>query len=254
MPEITKYEAGTPCWVDLSSPDIEASKAFYAGLFGWEAVTSPVEEAGGYTMFLKDGKDVAAVSPIQGEGQPTAWSTYVATDDADTTAKVIAAEGGTALAEPFDVMDVGRMGVFMDPQGGAFSIWQPKLHRGAGLANEPGAFAWNELHTRDTAGAEKFYSAVFGWNTETSDFGGMPYTELKVGDRTVAGMMPMEDQMPAEAPPYWLVYFAVEDTDAAVAKVQQLGGSVLAPAMDSPAGRFAVVADGQGAAFGVITL
>ena len=247
---MTSYEAGTPCWVDLASPDVEASKAFYGGLFGWEAVTSPEPEAGGYTMFTLRGQEVAAVSPPMGDGQPTVWTTYIATDDADTTAKAVESGGGSALAPPFDVMDAGRMAVFMDPQGGAFSVWQPKQHKGAGLVNEPGALCWNELHTTDVEAAKSFYSSVFGWNTASSDEGGMAYTEFKVGEHTVGGMM-----ADADAPmPYWLVYFAVSDTDGAVAKVQQLGGSVLAPPMDIPAGRFAVVADPQGAPFGVITL
>ena len=250
MPEMTSYEAGTPCWVDLASLDVEASKAFYGGLFGWEAVTSPAPEAGGYTMFMRNGKEVAAVSQPMRDGQPPLWTTYIATDDADTTAKAVSSAGGQVLAPPFDVMDVGRMGVFMDPQGGVFAVWQPRLHKGAGLVNEPGALCWNELHTSDVDGATAFYSAVFGWNAESSDAGGMAYTEVKVGDHTVGGMM-----SDANAPmPFWLVYFAVEDTDAAVAKAQELGGSVMAPPMDIPAGRFAVLGDPSGAGFGVIAL
>jgi predicted enzyme related to lactoylglutathione lyase len=253
MPEITTYKAGTPCWVDLASTDLDASKTFYNGLFGWEAATSPDEEAGGYTMFLKNGKEVAAVSPPMGEGQPPVWATYIATDDADATSKAIAGAGGMVLSEPFDVMDVGRMGVFMDPTGAAFCIWQPKLHLGAGLVNEPGALCWNELHTSDPAKAQAFYSAVFGYTAGGGDFGDMPYIEVSVGDATVAAITGMGG-MPEGVPPFWLVYFAVDDCDGAVAKVQELGGSVMAPPMDIPVGRFSVVADNQGSAFGIIKL
>jgi len=253
MPEISEYKPGTPCWVDLNSNDIEDSKSFYTGLFGWEAVTAPVEEAGGYTMFMKGGKEVAAVGPIQNEGQPPVWVTYIATADADASAKAITAAGGTALAEPFDVMDVGRMGVFMDPTGGAFAVWQPKRHKGAGLVNEPGALCWNELHTSDPSAAKDFYSKVFGYGAEVNDFGGDPYIEIKVDGTTVGAITGM-GSMPPEVPPHWLVYFAVDDTDATVDTVKDLGGSVLSPPMDIPAGRFAVVADNQGSSFGVIKL
>src|SRR5205085_12162104 len=125
-------------------------KAFYGSVRGWAAETAAQPEAGGYTMFAVRGKNVAAASPMQDPKQAPAWNTYVATDDADAAAKKVQAAGGTVLAEPFDVMDVGRMGVFMDPQGAVVSVWQAKLHIGAALVNEPGAFCWNELHTRDT--------------------------------------------------------------------------------------------------------
>ncbi|HYA68998.1 MAG TPA: VOC family protein, partial [Acidimicrobiales bacterium] len=206
MAEFTHYAPGTPCWVELSSADVENSRAFYSGLFGWEAGES-APDTGGYFMFLKGGKNVAGCMPIMMEGQPTAWQTYVAVDDADATADKIKKAGGTVFVEPMDVLDVGRMVVFADPGGAALGLWQPRAHIGADLANEPGAFTWNELQTRDTAGAEAFYSEVFGWGAETSANGAMAYTEWKVGERSVAGMMDMPAEVPPETGAYWLVYF-----------------------------------------------
>ncbi|HEY4375901.1 MAG TPA: VOC family protein, partial [Acidimicrobiales bacterium] len=158
------------------------------------------------------------------------------------------------LAPVMDVMDVGRMAVFADNVGAAFAIWQPKLHAGAALVNEPGTFCWNELGTRDTAKAIEFYPQVFGWGHSTSEDGPMPYTEWKVDGASIAGMMNMPPSIPAEVPPNWLVYFAVEDCDASVAKAVELGGSAMFPPMDIPIGRFAGLVDPQGAMFAVIAL
>jgi predicted enzyme related to lactoylglutathione lyase len=146
------------------------------------------------------------------------------------------------------------MAVFADPTGAVISVWQPKEHKGAELVNQPGAFCWNELNTRDVAAAKEFYQSVFGWVGETSGMDAMEYTEWKLDGKSIAGMMAMGDRYPPEVPAFWLVYFAVDDTDASVAKITELGGRLLAPAMDTPAGRFAVVADPAGATFAVIKM
>lgn len=241
--------AGTPIWVDLGSPDIKAAATFYSQLFGWEAQDLG-PEAGGYTMFTLDGKQVAAVGPLMMEGQPTAWSTYISSDDADATARKVEEAGGRVLAPPMDVMDQGRLAVFMDPAGAAFSIWQPAKMRGAALFNQPGALSWNELQTTDVSAAKTFYERVFGWGFADSSMGqgeGAPqYTEWKLNDRSIGGAMVIQNP---GIPPHWLAYFSVEDCDAAVARVTELGGRVMMPPMHFGPGRFSVVIDPQGAAF-----
>ena len=251
MPERQSYLPGTPSWVDIGT-DVEAAKAFYGGLFGWDAMEAgPVEETGGYGMFTKAGKMVAGFGPQMNPGPPV-WATYVSVDDADATAAKVQAASGTVVMAPMDVMTAGRMAVFQDPQGAFFSVWQPGEHTGAQLVNEPGSLSWNELSTRDVEGAKVFYGAVFGWGEVTHE-GPMPYTEFQLEGAPVAGMMPMPDGMEG-IPSHWLVYFAVDDTDATVGRCQELDGSVLMAPMDIPQGRFAVLADSKGAAFAVIRL
>lgn len=250
--EISSYKPGTPSWVDIGVPDMDAAVAFYGGLFGW-TFTEGVEEAGGYRQALIGDKRIAGFGPKMDPGPPF-WATYIATANVDDTAAKVVAAGGTVIVEPMDVMDAGRMAVFADDTGAFFSAWQAGAHPGAELVNEPGALAWNELNTRNAEEAKTFYGAVFGWTSETSESPMMTYTEWHLDGAVIGGMLHMGPQFPPQIPTNWLVYFAVDDTDAAVSKATELGGSVMMPPMDIDAGRFAVLGDNAGAPFAVIKL
>ena len=256
MPEVTKYPAGTPSWVDLGSPDPDAAASFYGDLFGWKVVqVEPVEETGGYRMCHLRDNIVAGLGPLMGEGQPPSWTTYVSVDDADKTAARVSEAGGQVLVEPMDVMAAGRMAVFMDPTGAVFSIWQPGETIGAQLVNEPGTLCWNELATRDAETAKNFYSHVFDWTWQPMAVDGPEYWMFEVGGRVSGGLMPMVgDMWPADLPSHWMTYFAVDDADASAAKVTELGGNVSVPPTDIPPGRFAVVSDPHGAVFSILKL
>lgn len=260
MSERTSYDPGTPSWVELSgTPDVEASEDFYRELFGWEMPEQPSSaQLRGYRRAQLRGRDVAGVSPRMQEGMPTVWATYIAVEDAVATMARVAEAGGQAIAEPMDVMDLGKMAVFSDPTGAVCGIWEPGTFVGAELVNEPGAFCWNELNTRDPDAAKAFYGEVFGWgiveHEMPAESGGGTYVELQVGDQAVAGMLDMRGRMPDQVPPHWLTYFAVEDADAAVERIGRGGGEVVFGPVDIPAGRFAVATDPAGAAFAVIQL
>ena len=195
---------------------------------------------------------LAGYGPQQNPGPPF-WATYISVTDADATATKVKEAGGQEIMAPMDVMTAGRMAVFQDPEGAFFSIWQPRDHIGAQLVGEPVSLCWAELNTRALEAAKAFYGAVFGWECTTSEMApGMTYTEVKVGGEPVAGMMDITGRVPDMVPANWLVYFAVDDTDATVAKAQELGGMVMVPPTDIPPGRFAVLADDRGAAFAVL--
>src|SRR5262249_53814571 len=149
---------------------------------------------------------------------------------------------------------LGTMAVFNDPTGAVCGVWQPGTFAGAELVNEAGTVGWNELSTRDTAAAKEVYGAGFGWSCGDEPSGRVgTYTIWKVGEAMVGGMLDMNAiGMPGEIPPNWLVYFTVEDADAAVEKVRSGGGSLMNGPIDIPVGRFAVVADQFGAAFAVM--
>ncbi len=252
MVEMTEYTPGTPSWVDVSTPDMEATKAFYSGLFGWQAMSFP--EMGGYTNFTMNGNLVCGAAPTMSAEQHPAWSTYISVSDADATARAVQANGGQVAFPPMDVAELGRMAVFADPTGAYFSVWQPREHKGAQVVNEPGSFGWNELDTRDMEAAKAFYTKVFPWTAKTDGEGANAYTEWQLDGRSIAGGMVMGDQFPPNVPPNWLTYFVVADSDATVAKAHELGGTAMMAGMDTDQGRIAVLADPQGAVFATIQL
>jgi uncharacterized protein len=248
------YKPGTPMWVDLSSTDVAGSVRFYSQLFGWDAEDLG-EEAGHYNMFRQGGKAVAAVGPIMNPGQPAAWNTYVATDNAEETARRVSEAGGQVIMAPMQVMDQGSMAVFTDPAGAFFSVWQPAAMQGAEIVNEPNSFNWNELATTDVAAAKSFYPRVFGWGVKSNQSPEMgEYVEWQVDGQSIAGGMELPPEARAQVPPHWLVYFAVADADETIKRAEGLGAKLMRPPMDIPQGRFAIMTDPQGAAFAVIAL
>ena len=257
MSEKSSYAPGTPSWVELSgTPDVDAAEAFYREVLGWEMPELPNSaELGGYRRAKVGGRDVAGVSPRMQDGQPTVWATYISVADAAATIAKVEAAGGQVIAEPMDVMGLGTMAVFSDSTGAVCGVWQPGTFAGAELVNEPGAFCWNELETRDPEASKAFYGAVFGWEFEDHDMGQMgTYTEWKLGGESIGGMANITGRVPDEVPAHWMVYFAVADADAAVEKIGAAGGAVQFGPVDIPAGRFAMATDPQGAALAVIKL
>ena len=233
------YTAGTPSWIDIGSSDLAVTHAFYTGLFGWERQDAgPPELTGGYGFYTKAGKAVAGYGPAQSPG--VWWTMYVSVDDAAETARKVDANGGSTMVAPMPVMEEGTMAVFADPTGAAFSVWQPGKMKGAQIVNEPGAFSWSELMTRDLPSAVKFYKAVFGWAQKNGPES--PYKEFEVLGNVVAGAQAIGPEMPAQVPPHWNIYFGASDVDAAAARAAELGGTVRMPPFDVPdVGRIAVL-------------
>jgi predicted enzyme related to lactoylglutathione lyase len=246
----TPFAAGTPCWVDLASSDIDKSKNFYTDLFGWTAETSG-EEFGYYTVFSLDGFTVAGAMPKQpGMDFPDAWSTYISTDNCAASVDAAKNAGGQIIMDTMEIPETGTMAMVSDPAGAVFGLWQAGGHKGFGRYNEPGSVTWDELNTREFKAAIDFYAGVFGWDYDkTSDTDDFRYYTAKVGGETVAGVMDAANFLPAEAPSHWAVYFSVANADESIAKLQELGGSVVQPAQDTPYGRMAMVTDPTGAFF-----
>jgi uncharacterized protein len=246
--QVDGYEHGVPSWVDNGTTDLDKSVAFYTELFGWDAQDQG-EQAGHYHICLLKGLPVAGIGPLMdGSGIPR-WTTYVNVTDADDVAARISKEGGTVVMGPMDVMGQGNLVIAIDPAGAAFGAWQPGMHKGALLVNEPGAYTWSHLLSRDLDKATPFYTAVFGWGTEHDT--AMNSTVFTVNGRGIAGGMAMPDQAPAAWPSYWEAYFSVADFDAATKLITERGGTINTT-MDMPSGgRIASAQDNVGAVFGV---
>jgi predicted enzyme related to lactoylglutathione lyase len=125
----------------------------------------------------------------------------------------------------------------------------------ANSKNPHGTFCWNELMTRDTDRASKFYSELIGWKADVTDMSSTPYTVFKAGDKQVAGMMDMPKELPPEVPSHWMAYIAVDDIDALAAKVEKLGGKLMHGPQDVPeVGRFCIIQDPTGAVISLIKM
>lgn len=250
------WPAGTPNWIDLGVDDLPTARSFYADLFGWQFEEGPPETRG-YLMALKDGRAVAGLAPKMAPNQHTYWNNYLASDDVDASAGKITAAGGSLIVEPMDVMESGRMLVATDPNGAAFSVWQAKDHIGAGIFNEPGTYLWNENLSTDTARAKSFYAEVFGYGYlpfgEPTSAAGPYDVILRSGGTGMADAIGgVGDSAQAGGGNFWLVWFAVDDTDEAAAQVQRSGGRVITAPIDSPVGRTAMVQGTGGELFGIM--
>ncbi|MFJ8824224.1 VOC family protein [Streptomyces sp. NPDC102467] len=244
---------GTPCWVSLMVHDMAATQEFYGALFGWEFRPGP-QQLGPYARALLDGREVAGIGLLPGERQlAIAWTPYLASDDVDATAETVRHCGGTVGVGPLDAGEAGRMAIGSDPSGAVFGIWQAAAHLGMAVTGVPGAVAWNELVTRETASVAKFYESVFGYVEEPVVSADFDCLTLLLEGSPVASVQGVGHALPRDRGSHWMTYFEVADVDEAVERVADLGGHVVKPARDGSHGRVATVADPEGARFALVT-
>lgn len=258
---------GSPCWIDLTSHDVEGAKTFYGALFDWQFHDTG-DEYGNYHLVTRGAATVAGLmKAMHPDGtvpdpaeQPTMWSVYLSTKDAEATAQAVTAAGGTVLFPPMEVPSLGKMSFATDPAGAAIGFWEPMPFVGFDLPLEAGTPVWFESMTLDYPAAQAFYRDVFGWENvpmEGSDEdgtsgSGFRYCTNGSGDDATAGLCDGTGMIPEGAPSYWRLYIGVRDCDAAAAQVAELGGRVLDGPMDSPFGRFATIADPSGGILQII--
>lgn len=242
-----------PAWVDLATTDPTAARDFYARLFGWDLEVNPDPQYGGYAMAKVGGQEVAGIGGTQSPDQPSAWSLYIGTDDVDRLAQRVQAAGGTVVAPPFAVGDQGRMAVFQDPSGAVISGWQPT--RMSGFQTQgANTYGWAELNARGFQRDVPFYRDVFGWTAKDSGNEAQPYTEFQVDGQSVGGGFEMNQAMSSQMPSFWMVYFNVDDIDDAFRRATASGAREMVAPQDFPGGRFAMLTDPQGAAFGLLQM
>jgi uncharacterized protein len=256
MPNVDRHAPGAFCFVELASMDQNQAKSFYEPLFGWSHTDFPMGPDSFYTMFQLAGRDAAAAYTMREEERsqaPPHWNLYIAVEDADDIANRAAELGGTIIAAPFDVPGQGRMAVIQDPTGAFFCIWQGTNSIGITVAGDSGSLCWADLSTPTPGSAKTFYEGLFGWTIVTGENDPSGYLHIKNGEDFIGGIPPASQRNPY-IPPHWMIYYAVEDVDATAAQAKQLGGSEhVAPTTMENVGRFAVLADPQGASFAIFT-
>jgi hypothetical protein len=248
-------QRGRFVWYDLMTSDPKAAQDFYGRLIGWG--TQKFE--GGdqpYTMWTNKETPLGGVMELPEEARaadaPPHWMAYVSVDNIEQAVAKVKEAGGSVLHQATEIPGAGSFAILADPQGAAFAIYTSANQENQDSADEAqiGRFSWNELATSDYKGAFSFYSDLFGWEPqEAMDMGpGGIYQVYGQGGAPLGGMFNKPDEMPG--PPMWLYYVLVEDVNAAVQKVAELGGQVLNGPMEVPGGDLiAQCVDPQGALF-----
>jgi len=262
------YPHGVPCWVEVETPDVDATSAFYGALFGWRFAEQPVVTARRYAVASVDGTDETAVAAVAGpvRADGARWTTSLAVDDVDAAARRVPALGGTVLEPPADVEAgdrlAGRAATVRDPQGVESRLWQAGSRPGAQRVNEPGTWNFSNVLTPDPAAALAFYGALLGWEVDPDLAAGMARVPgygdhlARTSDPGIherqEGFAPpgfadaVAGIVPDDGPARWSVAFAVADRDAAADAARDAGATVLATTQD-PWARHATVRDPQGA-------
>lgn len=253
MAQIDKHAPGSFCWIELVTPDQNASKQFYQSLFGWDASDFPIGPDETYTTFRLQGSDAAAAfkmnADLKARGVPPHWGIYITVTSADDAAAKAAELGGKVVAPPFDVFDFGRGAVLQDPTGATFSLWQAKQHKGIGIKGVPGTLCWADLNTPDQEGAAAFYRKLFGWEIMAGENDKSGYLHIKNGEEFIGGVSPAVYSNP-NVPPHWMLYFLVDECDASAAKAKELGANlIMGPMTMEGVGRMAIASDPQSAVF-----
>ncbi|MGD1240923.1 VOC family protein [Mycobacterium seoulense] len=255
MPIRDDAPLGAPCWIDLTTSDLDGARDFYGRVFGW-TFESAGPEYGGYVNAARDGHGVAGLMANRPEFQsPDNWATYFRTDDVEATMSAVTAAGGSVCMGPMEVPVKGFMGLCADRSGAVFGLWQPLEHRGFQIVGEAGSPVWHQLTTRDHHAAVDFYREVFGWHTEqTADTDEFRYTTAWFGDQQLLGVMDGSTCLPDGVPSNWTVFFGADDVDTTLKVIGENGGAVVRGAEDTPYGRLAAATDPTGVIFNLSSL
>lgn len=260
MPVRNDFAPGEFCWIDLNAHDLESAAAWYAKVFGWSHMLMETPGGGPPYAFLCQGEDVVGGlgqmdDEMKAQGVPPMWNSYISTDDCAKTEELVKELGGTVTVPTMDVPGHGRLAFFSDPEGACFAAWQATNPESPGmLVADPVSLSWNELMTREKGKARDFYGKVAGWDFSDAPMPDVDYTMLSCDGKDAGGMMVMDGPQFEGMPAHWLVYFAVADCQATADAAAAAGGTVAMPPTKIPVGEFALIADAQGAMFGVITL
>jgi predicted enzyme related to lactoylglutathione lyase len=243
---------GRILWYELLTTDMKAAEKFYQTVVGW-TVAPFAEGDQPYDMWHRSGNvPVGGVMKIpQGMNFPPHWGMYVGVPKLEDAVKQIEQLGGSALSEVIDIPNVGRMRTMKDPQGAAFSAYEPSSPPPQPESEaEIGDVSWHELFTTDAEAAKRFYIEMFGWRpTETMDMGPMGKYHMFGRAFPLGGMMNKAPEM-ANVPPHWSFYFHVPDVHAAVDRVKGNGGQIINGPMEVPGGDWIInCIDPQGATF-----
>ncbi|MEW2404048.1 VOC family protein [Streptomyces sp. NPDC046862] len=245
----TQSVFGAPCWVSLTSRDMQVTEDFYRAVLGWEWRSAKMGDR--FRIALQDGAPVAGIAGVATMWQvAVAWTPYFAVPSADEAVSRARERGGTVAVGPLS-FPPGRAALVADRDGATFGIWEGELFTDweAWLRVAP---AFIRLHTRDAFDAAIFYGEVLDWATERPGCCEVRYEGNEVVLRSLGAIVARISSGALEAAPdptirpHWQVHFAVSDVAATAKTVEEHGGTVLRQNEDE-----AVLRDPDGAQFTV---
>ncbi|MCB9686843.1 MAG: VOC family protein [Alphaproteobacteria bacterium] len=237
--------AGRFVWFELVTKDVEGGIAFWTKVAGLLRKDMDMGSFA-YPMLHQGETAFAGVVPPQMDGVPPNWLSYWSVDDVDARTAKVEDAGGKVIVPPTDIPTVGRFSLIADPQGAVVALFK-------GLnESEPATrpMSWVELWSKDVDAVLPFYTSLLDLEVDQMTMPAGPYHVFKAGGVQVGGAMTSPNP---DAPPMWLPYLAVGDLDATLTAVREAEGALLVDPMSvEGVGRFAVVADRQGAALGLL--
>lgn len=245
---------GKVVWVDLVTPDLDAAKRFYSGLFGWTFQDVHTGQKD-FVLALLGDRPVGGLvrrSP-SGENRQPHWLTFIAVRDVAEAERQALSHGGKVLSKTRDYPQRGRQEILEDPQGAVFAVLESKNGDPADFVAEPGDWIWSSLITSDANAGGAFYQSLFDY--EIFDLTGDDDRQhlLLASDgyaRASANQIPADR---AKRRPHWLNFVRVTSVKDMAAKAVALGGRVLVePHPDRSGDMVALVADPSGAPFGLM--
>ena len=253
MPTRNSAPLGSPCWTDLWTSDVEGSRSFYSGLFGWEA-QEPSPEFGGYFMFTREGAPIAGGMGDMGDMRAdNTWKIYLSTDDLAEDGRRGRGRGRPDRLPPDGCRRPRPPDGARRPDGGGPRCLAARnvsgLH-GLERARRP------ELVRAANAGLRRgghLLSRGFPLGHERR----RRHRRVPLHDdarpewrgASWRGSWTRPSFLPEGVAAHWSVYWKVDDADAAAAKAKALGGSVVAAPESTPYGRLATLTDPAGARF-----
>ncbi|MFB6815752.1 VOC family protein [Streptomyces sp. NPDC056347] len=254
--------SAAPCWVNLTTLDLDSAQAFYGRVLGWTFRRGGLGP--GFAIALRGGVPVAGIGAMAAAYRvAVAWTPYFAVADADATAARIRERSGTVAVGPM-ALGRGRGALVADRDGAMFGIWQRPGPTTSPPAPDDHSHARLRLHTRNAFDAAIFYGEVLGWESGRPGCCEVSYEKDEVvvdcdGHRLARISSGAVEAAPDPlVRPHWQVHFPVGNVAATVASAQANGGRLAerpatardgeATLLDPDGGLFTVIdAQGSGA-------
>jgi predicted enzyme related to lactoylglutathione lyase len=240
-------------WYELATTDMNAAKAFYTSVVGWNSQDASTPGSA-YILFNAGRTTVSGLMGLPADASKSGlrpiWLGYVAVKDVDAATQRIKQLGGAVRVPPTEIPNVSRFAVAVDPQMATIALfkWLTGDAEQPADLDGPGRVGWHELFAADWEQAWPFYSELFGWKKESADTGSVStYQLFSAGEQTIGAMFTKPPTVPV---PFWLFYFNIDDIDLAMKRVKAGGGEILHGPTEVPGDRWIVeCTDPQGALF-----